>query len=342
MTTPARKTAHMSPIEQAILDRIYKGWYFEDGGLMIDWIIEDLRTYRNDALREAAALFPCTTSKKNRCGTCYFCGKAKGDRGNNRVIQFASLSDRPHRTAPAPRCNQANVRLCSSLPAGLAKTVMFSYFAQRVTARGLHTLILAHRDELIDQISTTLTAFNVRHGFVAAGRLFDRRPAVHVGSVFTVARRLQYVPKPDIIIIDEAHHARAKTWGKVFDAFPEAWKIGVTASPIRLSGESLGDIFDDLIVGPSVNDLTSLGHLCPYRLYIPSTINTDDLHIRGGDYSRGELAQAHGISRPSPGKRSRNTRSLRVVNEPWRSVYPSPTRNMSRRSSLMPAIPRCA
>lgn len=177
-------------------------------------------------------------------------------------------------------------------PCGSGKTVMFSYFAQTVTSKGKRTLILAHRDELVDQISATLGAFRVRHSFIAAGRLFDRRPAVHVGSVFTVARRLQYVPKPDIIIIDEAHHAKASTWGKIFAAFPEAWRIGVTASPVRLSGESLGDIFDEMILGPSVQSLTGIGHLCPYKLYIPSTIDTDSLHIRGGDYARGELAAA--------------------------------------------------
>lgn len=169
---------------------------------------------------------------------------------------------------------------------------MFSYFAQTVTSKNRRTLILAHRDELIDQISGTLNAFGVRHSFIAAGRWFDRRPHVHVGSVFTVARRLLHIPPPDIIIIDEAHHSRAATWGKIFTAFPKAWRIGVTASPIRLSGESLGDIFDDLIVGPSVKALTGMGHLCPYKLYVPSTINTDDLHIRGGDYARNELAAA--------------------------------------------------
>lgn len=176
-------------------------------------------------------------------------------------------------------------------PCGSGKTVMFSYFAKTVTSRGKRTLILAHRDELIEQISGTLKTFDVNHSFIAAGRFYSRIPHVHVGSVFTVVRRLRDMPKPDIIIIDEAHHAKASTYEKIFQAFPNAWRIGVTASPIRLSGESLGDIFDDLILGPTVKDLTEAGFLSPYKLYVPASIDTSKLHMRGGDYAKNELAE---------------------------------------------------
>lgn len=175
-------------------------------------------------------------------------------------------------------------------PCGSGKTVMFSYFAKTVTSKNKRTLILAHRAELIDQISDTLRVFDVRHSFIAAGRPHDSRCHVQVGSVFSVARRLSRVHAPDIIIIDEAHHAKAGTWERIFAAFPEAWRIGVTASPIRLSGESLGDVFDDLIIGPSIQALTSVGFLSPYKLYVPSTINVDALHHRAGDFAQNELA----------------------------------------------------
>lgn len=177
-------------------------------------------------------------------------------------------------------------------PCGSGKTVMFSFFAKEISLRDKRTLILAHRDELIDQISETLSQFQVPHSFIAAGRPF-RRSMVHVASVFSVARRLNKIPIPDIIIIDEAHHAIHKsTWSRIFDHFPNAKKIGVTASPTRLSGEPLGDVFDDMILGPSVDDLVKLGALCPYKIYIPSTIQTDNVHTRMGDFARKELAVA--------------------------------------------------
>lgn len=178
-------------------------------------------------------------------------------------------------------------------PCGSGKTVMFSYFAKRVTERGKRTLILAHRSELIDQISRTLMEFSVRHALIVPGSQYNSDDKVHVASVFSVVRKLSKINAPDIIIIDEAHHAiKGSTWGKVLDAYPSAWRIGVTASPVRLSGESLGDIFDDMVVGPSVKELIAIGALCKYRIFAPSTINTSGVHLIGGDFNKKELSFA--------------------------------------------------
>lgn len=178
-------------------------------------------------------------------------------------------------------------------PCGSGKTVMFSYFAQRVTGNGKRTIILAHRDELIDQISHTLNQFNVAHSFIAAGRYYDRKHKVHVASVFSAVRRLHLISPPDVVIADEAHHCSAgSSWSKVFKAFPKAWRIGVTASPVRLSGEPLGDNFDDMIIGPSTAELIELGALCKYRIFAPAGINTSEIRTRMGDFSKPELAEA--------------------------------------------------
>lgn len=176
-------------------------------------------------------------------------------------------------------------------PCGSGKTVMFSYFAKTITSKNKRTLILCHRDELLDQISRTLSGFQVRHGMIASGRFHDPRHNVQVGSVFSVVRRLARLRAPDVIIIDEAHHSLASTFVRIFNAFPKAWKIGVTATPCRLSGEALGDVFDDLIIGPGVKELTQAGFLSPYRLFIPSGINTSGVHSRGGDFAMNELTK---------------------------------------------------
>jgi superfamily II DNA or RNA helicase len=99
--------------------------------------------------------------------------------------------------------------------------------------------------------------------------------------------------EPDLIVIDESHHSIKKsTFGRVLAAFPRAFRIGVTATPQRLSGEPLSDIFDDLIIGPSVAELTELGALSPYKIFAPSTISTESIHMRGGDYAKKEIAEA--------------------------------------------------
>lgn len=182
-------------------------------------------------------------------------------------------------------------------PCGAGKTVMFSYMAMKASENGRRVYIIAHRDELVQQISDTLTAFGVKHSFIAAGRHYDSGCLVQVCSVMSLARRLGKVPTPDLIIADEAHHATAGSWRKVAKAYPRARFVGVTASPERLDGTGLGDVFDEIIVGPSVRELIDLGALCDYRLYVPSTVDLTGVHVRGGDYDKGELAKA--VDKPS-------------------------------------------
>ena len=174
-------------------------------------------------------------------------------------------------------------------PCGAGKTVLFSYLTEAIVKKGNRVLLLAHRAELIDQISNTLNQFGVNHSFIAASMSFNPFSMVHVGSVMSVVRRLNKTAPPDVIITDEAHHSCAGSWKKILGNYPKAWKIGVTASPVRLSGEPLGDIFDDMIIGPSVNELINLGFLTKYRIFAPSTIDVSGLKTRGGDYARDEL-----------------------------------------------------
>jgi DNA repair protein RadD len=184
------------------------------------------------------------------------------------------------------------------LPTGGGKTVCFSYMAGRAVEKNLRVWILAHRVELLDQISKTLRQFGVPHGVVAPGYLGDRRQPVQVASVFTLARRLDRYDAPDLIIVDEAHHAITdSTWGRVITAFPNAKLLGVTATPIRLSGEGLGDLFQSMVVGPTMRDLIEQGALSPYRLFAPAGVDLSGVHTRMGDFVRGEIAAA--MDKPS-------------------------------------------
>jgi DNA repair protein RadD len=184
------------------------------------------------------------------------------------------------------------------LPTGGGKTVCFSFMAARAIEKGLRVWILAHRVELLDQISRTLTSFGVPHGMVAPGYMGDRRKPVQVASVFTLVRRLDRYDAPDLIIVDEAHHAISEsTWGRVITAFPNAKLLGVTATPIRLSGEGLGDLFQSMVVGPSMRELIELGALSPYRLFAPAGVDLSGVHSRMGDFVRGEIEAA--MDKPS-------------------------------------------
>jgi DNA repair protein RadD len=78
----------------------------------------------------------------------------------------------------------------------------------------------------------------IDHGFIAGGRSTDPSHRVQIGSIQTVARRLDRLPPPDLIVFDEAHHTGAAQWQQIYDAFPQAKKIGLTATPWRLDGKS--------------------------------------------------------------------------------------------------------
>ncbi|MCZ6501870.1 MAG: DEAD/DEAH box helicase [Gammaproteobacteria bacterium] len=183
-------------------------------------------------------------------------------------------------------------------PTGSGKTVMFAYLTSRLAANGFRTMILAHRKELLHQISDTLADFDVLHGIVAPGAKYAYRAhhPVHVASVFTIVHRLKWVVAPDYVIIDEAHHAIAgSTWSKALDHWrllnPKMRLIGVTATPERLSGEGLDDTFDTLLMGPSVKELIRDSYLAPYRIFAPPVaIDTSGLHRRAGDFIRAEAA----------------------------------------------------
>jgi superfamily II DNA or RNA helicase len=157
---------------------------------------------------------------------------------------------------------------------------------------------LAHRVELLEQISRTLREFQVPHGMIALGYISDRRQQVQVASVFALARRIERYEAPDLIIVDEAHHAIKKsTWGAVIGAFPKAKLLGVTATPIRLSGEGLRDLFECMVQGPTVRDLIEQGALSHYRLFAPAGIDLSGVHTKMGDFVRGELVNA--VDKPS-------------------------------------------
>ena len=175
-------------------------------------------------------------------------------------------------------------------PTGSGKTVMFSYLARAVTNKGKRVTIVVHRDELVYQVSRTLTSFDVDHGFIAAGRPVSGSP-VQIASVFSLRNRITDYARPDLVIFDEAHHAtNGSSWGRVFWHWRESFKLGVTATPIRLDGKPLRSMFDHTIDGPSVADLMASGDLCNYTLYAPP-VALGKLRKRMGDYVQSDLAE---------------------------------------------------
>lgn len=178
------------------------------------------------------------------------------------------------------------------LPTGGGKNVVLNGVAQMSISKGTTVLALAHRVELIEQLEETARVlFKMNTSFVAPGMPFKQHSKLQIGSVQTVVNRLDSIPKPGLILIDECHHyKKGSTYDKVLKHY-DTWSVGLTATPCRLSGEPLGDYFDDMIMGPSMKDLIRDGYLCDYDLFTPKSTATEadrfgDLALSKGDFQQ--------------------------------------------------------
>lgn len=202
------------------------------------------------------------------------------------------------------------------LPTGGGKTVIFSDITREHNG---HACAIAHRQELVGQISLALARDKVRHRIIAPGkviRLINRiqveelgtsyyhpNAAVGVAGVDTLLRRADSLrPWLNSITLwtqDEAHHVlRDNKWGKAAQLFPNAKGLGVTATPLRADGKGLGrhadGLFDTLVEGSGMRELVRMGYLTDYRIYAPpSDIDLSAVRLSAdGDYSRPGLKAA--------------------------------------------------
>lgn len=158
---------------------------------------------------------------------------------------------------------------------------------------GARVLFFAHRLELVNQPVDRFAMYGVTE--VGVIRADDARTnammPVQVATVQTLSRR--DLPPADIVIVDEAHRTAGETYKKILAAYPEATIIGLTATPCRLDGKPLGDVFDAIEVVSSYSELIALGFLAEPTVY--STKQTPDLskvHTRRGDFVESELETA--------------------------------------------------
>lgn len=176
------------------------------------------------------------------------------------------------------------------LATGGGKTVLGSFMVHGSSRRGLNCWWLVHRRELIRQASGTFYGMGIAHGIVAGGHVSDPAARVQVGSIQTVARRLDQLPPPDMIVFDETHHIGAAQWSEIFDRFPGAFVLGLTATPWRLDGRGLGGWYGQMVQGPAVAELIAAGSLSPYRLFAPSQPDMAGVETQAGDYKQRSLA----------------------------------------------------
>jgi DNA repair protein RadD len=170
------------------------------------------------------------------------------------------------RTREAYRSGAYSV--CMQAPTGFGKTTTAADIIARAVARGRRVVFAAHLDALIDDTSERLDRDGIVHGIVQADRPTNPAAPVQVCSLATLHRRGER-PPADLVVVDECHRALAATVREVLDAYPKARILGLTATPERGDGAPLGDVFERLVCGPSVAELTRAGLLAPAVVYSP-------------------------------------------------------------------------
>jgi len=207
-----------------------------------------------------------------------------------------------------------NVMLVEATGAG--KTVIFSEIIKEHSGA---SCAIAHRQELVTQISLALARDGVRHKIIGPKKVvrlvvnthmielgvsyYDPSSPVAVAGVDTLVRRYDelkhWLDSVTLWVQDECHHVlKENKWGTAAKMFPNAKGLGVTATPRRADGKGLGrhadGLFDTMVEGPSMRELINAGYLTDYRIFAPpSDLDLTDVSIsKDGDYNKIKLKNA--------------------------------------------------
>ena len=167
------------------------------------------------------------------------------------------------------RFSEGKSKLLVSIPTGGGKTLIFNSYS---IVKDLRTLVIAHRDELLEQAIDKYVMLGGKIGNVGVVKAGEwRENRYTVASIQTLYRNLERVDgrKYDLVVVDEVHHLPSPTYravyDKLFETNPELKLLGVTATPFRSDRKDLSELFDDLAYAIDILELIRLGYLVPVR-----------------------------------------------------------------------------
>lgn len=180
-------------------------------------------------------------------------------------------------------------------PTGSGKTVTVAYFIQKAVQHlNWNVLFMAPRREIVHQTVGKLVMAGVYPGTLMAGEVKSLERPVQVASKDSYIRwRGRKIPDaaPNLVVVDECHGALSRTVKTMLDEYRQRGSkvLGMTATPIRSDGQGLGRLFDDMVMAPSIAELTRMGYLVPMDYYVGIIPDTKGVQLVAGDYSQDEL-----------------------------------------------------
>lgn len=156
---------------------------------------------------------------------------------------------------------------------------------------GIVELLRNNKDDFFTSPNVKLITSNI--GMVKAD-IFDIDKPYVVCSMQTLHRRLDRIPADwfDVVIADECHLFLSKTYKQSLDYLKPKLRLGLTASPFRLDGMAMGDLFDSLVYEYTIEQAIKDKYLCePDCIQIKTTANLDNVHTLGGELNAKELTE---------------------------------------------------
>lgn len=196
---------------------------------------------------------------------------------------------------------QTGGRYLIQMPTGMGKTVCFAEIARRLLDAGKRILVIAHREELLFQAAAKIRAATGVAADVVLQSQPDPGARVWVASIQTLVRgtRREKI-RPDVVIVDEAHHSAAKTYRDVLDYF-NVPALGFTATPTRSRAKEkklLAQVWSDLVYQYPLRKAILDGWLARIEYWsIASDVSLDDVEDVAGDFNQAQLGKAINIER---------------------------------------------
>lgn len=181
-------------------------------------------------------------------------------------------------------------------PCGSGKTGISCEIMRLATTKHRPVLFICPRRQLVYQTIEALQEFDINAGAIMVGERRSVMSDVQVASINTLHRRIvvggKKAPRAKLIIIDEAHACMGKMMQDILELYPDVPRVCMTATPARSDGRGLGELCDDMVMGPTMPSLIADGFLLPVRYYAPSKYDLSQVRTTAGDYNLGDLDKA--------------------------------------------------
>lgn len=244
----------------------------------------------------------CTTSVKHGSRCVYlFAEFEPGYQHRIRLLMIFKgqtvMQPRPYQIDALERLRSSALsgkkRLLLVSPTASGKTFMACMVIASASIKKKSTLFLAHTREIVNQTSELLWDMGIPHGIIMRGEEYC--PAnVQLASKDTILSRAFRkkkinLPHADLLFIDEAHRSICGGYKKIIQSYPDAFVVGLTATPVRHDGRGLGEIYEDMIVVTTTAELIEQKFLVPFQVYAPYVPNMNGVRTVNGDFDQKEI-----------------------------------------------------